>query len=104
MPAAAIIAMSILGGAVGRKWYLRFWLLLPALLVAGIVALNFGFHRFLAREKQALFAALIFPHHVLYYLYSGLGFAAGAVRHWRKRFESKPTEYSPSRASADRSN
>lgn len=91
-----ILAVAItLGGAAGMTWYMKWWALAPIGLMAGIVALNFQFYQFFAREKQPLFAVLVFPLHVLYYLYSGAGFAVGTARHWRRRIFGGRAETKP---------
>lgn len=50
-----------------------------ALLIAGL--LNRGFYRFLAKQHGLLFAAAAIPVHLLYYVYSVIGFAAGFLSH-----------------------
>lgn len=56
----------------------------------GIVLLNLRFYLFLARVKNPLFALLVIPLHVLYYLYSGLAFAAGLVLHLGRARRGRP--------------
>lgn len=72
----ALVAYGVLGHRM-----LQLWLLLLAALLGAIVALNLRFYVFLARVKQPAFVPLVIPLHVLYYLYSALAFAAGAVLH-----------------------
>jgi len=45
------------------------------------VALNADFYRFLAVHRGALFAICAAPLHVLFFLYSGIAFIAGAIVH-----------------------
>lgn len=52
-----------------------------ALLLAAVLWLNRGFYGFLARKRGWWFAARAIPPHIIYMLYSGLGFAAGLVKH-----------------------
>lgn len=56
--------------------------LISLVLAAVLVALNSGFYGFFLRERNALFAVAIFPLHLLYFAYSGLGFAVGALGYW----------------------
>ncbi|MEM7587022.1 MAG: glycosyltransferase family 2 protein [Acidobacteriota bacterium] len=63
----------------------QLWLLAAAACMAGIVACNLGFYRFLVRAKNPLFALVVIPLHALYYLYSSLAFAWGLATHfWRR--------------------
>jgi hypothetical protein len=55
------------------------------LLLAAVLWLNRGFYGFLARKRGWWFAAKAVPPHIIYMLYSGLGFAAGLVKHTFKR-------------------
>lgn len=52
--------------------------------VLAIVVLNRRFYAFFWRERGPFFALFVLPLHVGYYLYSGLGFALGALRHLRR--------------------
>jgi glycosyltransferase involved in cell wall biosynthesis len=56
--------------------------LIALVLAVTLVALNSGFYGFFLRERNALFAVAIFPLHLLYFAYSGLGFAVGAIGYW----------------------
>lgn len=49
--------------------------------LAGAVALNLDFYRFLARLSGIAFAVAAIPSHLLYFVYSVLGFALGTLRH-----------------------
>lgn len=62
--------------------------LLAALgLIVALIGLNFPLYRFFARKRGMGFAARVAPWHWLYYLYSGLAFGIGNVRHGvSKRF------------------
>jgi len=62
------------------------WLWLGFLAVGAVLglvlfSLNAGLYRFLARKQGIWFALKSIPWHWLYYLYSGLAFAIGMVRH-----------------------
>jgi glycosyltransferase involved in cell wall biosynthesis len=74
---AAIVAVCFLWGR---------WALLVLAFLLGIILINFRFYLFFTRERQILFAALVIPLHVLYYLYSGLAFTIGVALHvWKTK-------------------
>jgi glycosyltransferase involved in cell wall biosynthesis len=50
--------------------------------VTGMLLLNLGFFRFLARERGLMFAARALPLHWLYLIVCGLGFGVGVARHF----------------------
>ncbi|MGA2436417.1 MAG: glycosyltransferase [Bryobacteraceae bacterium] len=57
--------------------------LVPALLaLAGVVALNWDFYRFLASKRGWAFAIAAIPLHQAYYLYSPICFAVGVLLHY----------------------
>jgi len=81
--AAGLVATLALG-----PWYhhlIRLWSLVALACLLGIVVLNLRFYLFLSRVKHPLFALLVVPFHVLYYLYSSLAFAAGLIVHLGRR-------------------
>ncbi len=87
-PARVKVAlMGLLGSAlVFSLWY---W---QGLIVAGTIAalllvMDLRLLRFFARKRGVLFAARTVPMVWLYYLYSGIGFAAGAVSYVYRRWE-----------------
>lgn len=49
--------------------------------LAGIVALNYRLYSFFARERHPMFALLVLPLHVCYFLYSGFAFGVGIGLH-----------------------
>jgi cellulose synthase/poly-beta-1,6-N-acetylglucosamine synthase-like glycosyltransferase len=49
--------------------------------VLGVVFVQRRFYRFLAERRGREFAASAIPLHVLYFLYSGVGFGAGLIAH-----------------------
>lgn len=63
----------------------------PIVLVAGgmalcvTLAMNFGFYRFLARRRGALFAIPAAALHLLYFFYCGIAFALGVGRYLLNR-------------------
>jgi hypothetical protein len=66
------------------------WTLTSMTLGLGLVALNYPFYRFLAMQRQPLFAAVVVPLHVTYYLYSGLAFGIGLCLYLAKAKTSWP--------------
>src|SRR2546421_2883563 len=50
-------------------------------LLAGIIILNRKFYGFFLRKRGALFTALVFPAHLLYYFYSSVAFALCWANH-----------------------
>ncbi len=65
---------------------------IPLALLIGIVALNWRFYLFFARTRGVLFAAVVLPLHVGYYLYSAATFVAALFLHFfrRRKTESVP--------------
>ncbi len=59
----------------------RLWALVALGCLLAVVLINQRFYRFLWRAKNPPFALLAMPLHVLYFLYSGLAFAAGLILH-----------------------
>jgi hypothetical protein len=55
------------------------WLAILALLVV-VLAINLPFYRFIAARRGWSFAFAAAPVHLLYFLYSGVGFAIGIAR------------------------
>jgi GT2 family glycosyltransferase len=90
--ASVVLAYGLLGTLVGAAWW-------PGLLILGVglilalMVLNASVYRFLRRKRGLWFALRAVPWHWLYYLYSGLAFAIGTVRHTLKvrRAPSHPT-------------
>ncbi len=84
VPVALILALWL-----RDSW--KLWSLLALGFLAGVVLLNRRFYRFLSRAKSPLFAALVIPLHILYFLYSSLAFAAGWLSHlWHERLRNPP--------------
>lgn len=50
------------------------------LLLTLLAAINLQFYLFLAKQWGRLFALAAIPFHLLYHLYNGISFAAGAIR------------------------
>jgi len=87
-PAVAGLLAAVLGAAgVGAAvvWFEAWGLAALAMLLA-IVAINRRFYAFFARERGPVFAALVLPLHLLYYLYSGVALALGVARYvWKTK-------------------
>lgn len=85
-----VMAVLVLLGVVGAiSFYFKMWTLVVLALLLGIVLINLRFYRFFAQERHPLFAAVVVPLHVLYYVYCGASFALGLWLHvWRKRLRS----------------
>jgi glycosyltransferase involved in cell wall biosynthesis len=63
------------------------WWPAPATAAAGLLVLNANFYRFLYRKRGGLFLLKSLPWHWFYFLYSGLAFGIGLVRHHLRRSE-----------------
>ncbi len=85
-----VLAVLVLLGAVGAmSYYFRMWTLVVLALLLGIVLINLRFYRFFAQERHPLFAAVVVPLHVLYYVYCGAAFATGIWLYvWRNKLRS----------------
>jgi hypothetical protein len=67
------------------------WLTLAMFLsAAGVVVLNRDFYLFLANRWGKLYALSSVPFHILYQLYSGLGFVLGILLHFGARLNGRP--------------
>ncbi len=71
----ASVVLTFLGLASILGAFVQSWLLLAGLACLGTVsALNWHFYRFLQRKRGIGFAVLTLPLHLLYFLYSGIGY------------------------------
>ena len=80
-----ILAVAATFGFMGYSIYaFQWWALIAFAMLLAIVLMNFKFYVFFARERQPLFAALVLPLHVIYYVYCSLSFATGvAICMWK---------------------
>jgi glycosyltransferase involved in cell wall biosynthesis len=62
---------------------------LAAAALLGVGGLNRDLYAFFARQRGAAFLVVAVPLHLLYYLYSGVGFAIGVVLHLVDRTHSR---------------
>ncbi len=93
-----VAALAALGALMWSIHTFTTWQLVPLGLIVGIVAINFRFYWFFVNERRRLLVALLFPLHVLYYLYCGLSFATGLALHlWKspKKDSAKVSECRP---------
>lgn len=82
--------VAVLGVFVLISSYFKMWALVALAFLLGIVLLNYRFYVFFARERHPLFAALVFPMHVLYFLYCGAAFGVGLWLHvWRNKISGR---------------
>jgi len=84
IPVLTVIAAIV--AVVAITAYLEVWALAAWAIMLLIVLLNIRFYIFFGRERDPSFAALVFPLHVMYYLYSCLAFAIGVSRHFLKHW------------------
>lgn len=83
-----LAALAGLGGIAVFGVTTGIWPLLPLALVVGIIAINFRFYLFFLTRGHRLVFVLLLPLQLLYYLYCGLAFGLGFIRHyWRTRGE-----------------
>jgi O-antigen/teichoic acid export membrane protein len=61
--------------------HLRWWTLLAAPCLFGVVVINRTFYSFLARTRGPFFTTTAFPLHLLYYIYSSATFAGVVMEH-----------------------
>jgi glycosyltransferase involved in cell wall biosynthesis len=79
-----VAALAALGVLMWSIHTFTTWQLVPLGLVVGIIAINFRFYWFFVGERRRLLVALLFPLHLIYFLYCGLAFATGLLLHLRK--------------------
>lgn len=77
--AVALAAFALLGATLGP------WLFALAPPVAAVVVLNRRFYAFFWRQRGPLFTLCVVPLHLAYFVYSGIAFGVGALRHWARR-------------------
>ena len=75
--AAAIVCFAMVAGHLPPEPIL----LLPAGLLAVVIAINAPFYWFLRKRRGLLFAGTAVLFHLLYFVYSGVSFGIGVIRH-----------------------
>jgi glycosyltransferase involved in cell wall biosynthesis len=92
---SALLAGGVVVALAAGTWNhqrLLLWLPLVATLLVGLMLLNLPFYRLVSSLKGPLFAVLVLPLHVLYYLSGGIAFAAGAILHVGRRLRRQEPE------------
>lgn len=91
MLACLLLATAAAGIVAITGWlpWVWLWWVLAAGSLAGIVAINHDFYRFLFDVRGLLFAMAAAPMHVLYYLYSGAAMVLGSILHFTDKSGSK---------------
>ncbi|RMF58471.1 MAG: glycosyltransferase [Calditrichaeota bacterium] len=80
----AVITIAI--GIVTIFYFKMIWLIIAFLLTITIILLNYRLYLFFAKEKYWLFAILVIPLHIFYYIYSSLSFVSGILLYlWKSR-------------------
>lgn len=78
--ASVVLAYSLLGTLLAASvWWTAF--AIAAILILALLGFNMPVYRFFYRKCGFWFAIQAVPWHWLYYIYSGLAFAIGVVRH-----------------------
>jgi hypothetical protein len=76
--------LGVLGAIIVICYFRQIWLMLALAFLVGLVLINFRFYIFFARTRHPLFAALVVPLHVFYYLYSGASLILGVGQYiWK---------------------
>ena len=77
---SVVLAYGLIGTLLGAI-LVRPLLAVSGLLIGGLLLLNRPTYRFLWEKRGSWFALRALPWHWLYYLYSGLAFGIGTIRH-----------------------
>jgi GT2 family glycosyltransferase len=100
---ASRVSVALTGGIplalLGALWWTgAIWIALAQLLL--LLALNAQVYRFFWRKRGLWFALRVVPMHYQYYLYGGVAFALGFVRHTLAGRPSEATVAGPNRREA----
>ena len=76
-----VLTYGLLAALVLSWWWLGFGAIASILLLV-LVIINAPVYRFFLHKRGWLFTLQTIPWHLLYYLYGGLAFAIGLIRHW----------------------
>lgn len=85
---SVLLTCGLLGALVGARWW-RGSLAVAAAISLALLALNADLYLFFRRKRGLQFALQAIAWHWLYYLYSSIAFAIGAVRHLFHRRRSR---------------
>jgi GT2 family glycosyltransferase len=77
---SVVLAYTLLGALVAAWWWTGA-LFIAAAAIALLLIINYPVYQFFNRKRGMVFAIATIPWHWLYYLYSGLAFAIGIIRH-----------------------
>jgi glycosyltransferase involved in cell wall biosynthesis len=78
--ASVILVYALLVTLVAAWWWSLVWIATLVLSIT-LLGINYSIYRFFYNKRGILFAIKTIPWHWLYYLYSGLAFAIGIIRH-----------------------
>jgi GT2 family glycosyltransferase len=73
----ALWVVSVLGTLGWISLSFKMWTLVGLACPVGLMLINLPYYAFFVRQRGVLFAALVVPLHLVYYLYSGVAFALG---------------------------
>lgn len=62
--------------------YYHVFLLLPLLILIILILLNHKFYKFYIQKRGFIFALMVIPMHVVYYLYSGISLILGTIAYF----------------------
>lgn len=86
--AIAVLVLVAVVAAISFRF--RMWTLVGLACLLGIILFNYRFYVFFARQRHPLFAALVVPLHIMYFLYSGAAFGLGVGLHvWQSRIRGR---------------
>lgn len=77
---SVVLAYGLLAALVATRWQSEIFLL-TVLLALALFSINAPVYQFFYSKRGLAFALKTIPWHWLYYIYSGLAFAIGVVRH-----------------------
>jgi GT2 family glycosyltransferase len=77
---SVVLTYTLIAAMVAAWWQIGA-LAIAAVAIALLLKLNYPLYQFFNRKRGIVFAIATIPWHWLYYLYSGLAFAIGIVRH-----------------------
>ena len=78
---------GVLGAIAVWGWWPRA-IVVAGLCLVGLLIINAPVYRFFIKKRGWIFAIAVIPWHWFYYVYSGLAFVIGYLRHWYKLLRS----------------
>ncbi|MCU0535399.1 MAG: glycosyltransferase [Hydrococcus sp. Prado102] len=77
---SVLLVYGLIAAVVAAWWWIgALWVAVVAIAV--LLTINYPVYQFFNRKRGMVFAIATIPWHWLYYLYSGLAFAIGIIRH-----------------------